>query len=289
MKLLDFSYGTKYFDTVTRRNVTIRRVEQYSLNEHYPVETKSSLKYWKVQKGARVNAQFIRISDMYCKRYGAIWSRKIFFSDNWLIEAKFSINGSESIGGDGMAFWFTMMPNRNGRLFGSSHNFTGLSVFLNSMSSQENKETIGILMNNGTNTPTPICSSFRKFRNSVRPNVLQISYLDKELSVTLTTDAGNEILCSKVKNIILPKSGYFGISASNGLRSDDEHDLYSFFVYNRSDDEDLMLLDELTAEKSLIIYIATILGISIVLTIFVSNFMYLLGPQLEMEKECGTT
>ena len=73
---------------------------------------------------------------------------------------------------------------------------------------------------------------FRDFRNSPMPYWIQVTYVDKKLTVETAHHGHFYEKCFEKDNVDLPKGYYFGVSASTGSENPDQHDLYMLEVYH---------------------------------------------------------
>jgi mannose-binding lectin 1 len=75
----------------------------------------------------------------------------------------------------------------------------------------------------------------RDFRNKPFPVRIRIEYYKKTLTVMYHSGMNDDLsgyeICSRVENVQLPASGYYGISAATGGLADD-HDVLSFITHS---------------------------------------------------------
>lgn len=73
----------------------------------------------------------------------------------------------------------------------------------------------------------------RDFRNKPFPTRARIEYVQNTLTVLfhngMTNNNDDYEVCLRAENVILPKSGHFGISAATGGLADD-HDVFHFLT-----------------------------------------------------------
>ncbi|ODV90749.1 hypothetical protein CANCADRAFT_31617, partial [Tortispora caseinolytica NRRL Y-17796] len=74
--------------------------------------------------------EYIRLTTNRPGQSGWIVSRVPIFSDAYIIDVEFSIFGDGILHGDGFAIWLTESPGSSGPVFGSSDNFNGLGIFI---------------------------------------------------------------------------------------------------------------------------------------------------------------
>uniref|UniRef100_A0A8B9GU28 L-type lectin-like domain-containing protein n=1 Tax=Astyanax mexicanus TaxID=7994 RepID=A0A8B9GU28_ASTMX len=86
--------------------------------------------------------------------------------------------------------------------------------------------------NDGSTQALGTC--LRDFRNKPYPVRAKITYYRKTLTVLInngfTPEKEDYEFCTRVENMIIPPTGYFGISAATGGLADD-HDVLSFLVF----------------------------------------------------------
>ncbi|KHJ78152.1 Legume-like lectin family protein, partial [Oesophagostomum dentatum] len=119
-----------------------------------------------------------------------------------------------------------------------------MGIFLDSFDNdgQKNNPIIALMINDGTRSydhqtdgsKQILSSCQRDFRNKPFPIRLRIEYLKNVLTVYV--DDGMQQtpryeLCMRAENILLPRNGYFGMSAATGGLADD-HDVLDFSVYS---------------------------------------------------------
>ena len=88
---------------------------------------------------AKVNENFIRLTPDRQSKRGHIWSSRRVDVHDWSVVLEFRVSGQgKTLFGDGLAFWFTDMPNiRNGEVFGVVDDFKGFAVVFDTFRNQE--------------------------------------------------------------------------------------------------------------------------------------------------------
>ncbi|KAL7674825.1 hypothetical protein ACOME3_001100 [Neoechinorhynchus agilis] len=212
-----------------------------------------TIPFWTGGQNVEVHPDFIRLSGPECSETGRIWCNRLFEGESWTFESRFRISGI--IGGYGMAFWFTKAELTRGSAFGASSIFEGLSVVLDTYSKtwKDKTEMIGVVVNNGTHIPSNggfelghfASAAMLKFRNSLKPCTLRVTYLDRTLIVEFKSDKSSVFTpCARIESVDLPRKGYFGISVGSKRHSKDSYDLYSFVVHKLIKSERKSIIDD---------------------------------------------
>ena len=123
-------------------------------------------------------------------------------------------------------------------MYGSSDMWNGLGVFFDSFDNdnKHNNPYIMAMTNDGTKqfdhqndgSTQQIAGCLRDFRNKPFPVKAKIEYFKNTLTVLFHNGMSNNDkdfeMCVRAENVILPKNGYFGVSAATGGLADD-HDV----------------------------------------------------------------
>lgn len=164
--------------------------------------------------------------------------------DWWEIDVAFRVSGRGRVGADGLAIWFTSEKgDYNGEVFGSSDRWTGLGIIFDSFDNdnKHNNPYIMAVINDGTRHfdhqndggNQAIAGCLRDFRNKPFPTRARIEYYQNVLTVLfhsgMTNNDVDYEMCLRAENVVLPKTGYFGISAATGGLADD-HDVFHFLT-----------------------------------------------------------
>jgi len=126
-------------DDLTRiGNRTIERTVQLRTHSLYAPYVDQDLqnRWWDFGGDAYVNtAKHIRLTRDRASEMGWLWSRLPITSINFVIEVEFKVSGAPNhLYGDGMAVWLTKGRATPGPVFGSTDNFEGLGIFLDTYS-----------------------------------------------------------------------------------------------------------------------------------------------------------
>ncbi|XP_075432060.1 protein ERGIC-53-like isoform X2 [Ascaphus truei] len=191
----------------------------------------------------------VRLVPSLRNRGGSVWTRHSASFPHWEVEVSIRITGHGRMGAEGLAVWFTRERGESGSVYGSADLWDGVGVVFDTYDNdlQGNNPAIIVVGNNGklhydhaTDGATQALGyCIRNFRNTVRPFRARISYYKRTLRVYVYTgtspnDALYE-LCTEVKNMVIPSSGYFGISAATSALAADDHDVLSFLTYSLSE------------------------------------------------------
>jgi len=218
---------------------------KYSFKPPYLAQKDGTVPFFEYSGNAIASAESVRITPSLRSQKGAIWSRLITNFDWWEAEVQFRVTGRGRIGADGLAFWYTATKGFEGPVFGSSDKWVGLGVFFDSFDNdnKHNNPYIMAMTNDGTQAydhqkdgmTQQLAGCLRDFRNKPFPVKAKIQYYMNTLTVHFhngmsNTDKDFE-LCMRVENVILPKNGYFGVSAATGGLADD-HDVNKFSIWS---------------------------------------------------------
>lgn len=193
---------------------------------------------------AIASSESVRVAPSLRSQKGAIWTKERTNFDWWEIDVAFRVSGRGRIGADGLALWFvTEKGDYNGEVFGSSDKWTGLGIFFDSFDNdnKHNNPYIMAVINDGNKNfdhqndggQQALAGCLRDFRNKPFPTRARIEYYQNVLTVLfhsgMTTNDQDYEMCLRAENVVLPKSGYFGISAATGGLADD-HDVFHFLT-----------------------------------------------------------
>merc|ERR1719510_2425220 len=174
-----------------------------------------------------------------------IWSKEISTFDWWEVEMTFRVTGRGRIGADGLAFWYTAAKGLEGPVYGSNDRWIGLGVFFDSFDNdnKHNNPYISAMSNDGSKvydhqndgSTQQLAGCLRDFRNKPFPVKAKITYYQNTLTLLFHNGMSNNEkdfeVCMNVENVVLPKNGYFGVSAATGGLADD-HDVLKFNVFS---------------------------------------------------------
>jgi len=189
---------------------------------------------------AKVNEQFIRLTPDRQSKRGHLWSSRRIDVHDWSVVLEFRVSGQgKTLFGDGLAFWFTDMPNiKPGDVFGVTDDFKGFSVIFDTFRNQEFlsvHKDVSVLTGDGKkgagdrrNTERPGCDSdFRYYEGADNFDVakslsyVKISLKGRKLKVSIDPLAtGKFKACFETANV-LPhdfdiSKGFFGLTATTG-------------------------------------------------------------------------
>ncbi|MEE6457937.1 hypothetical protein FKM82_000110 [Ascaphus truei] len=222
-----------------------RRFEyKYSFKGPYLMQSDGSVPFWTHSGNAIPSADQIRITPSLKSQKGCVWTKSAPSFENWEAEVTFRVTGRGRIGADGLAIWFTSEQGLDGNVYGASDSWNGVGIFFDSFDNDGKKNNPSILVvgNNGKllydhqndGSTQALASCQRDFRNKPYPVRAKITYYKKTLTVMInngfTPDKEDYEFCGKVDNMILPRQGFFGISAATGGLADD-HDVLSFLTF----------------------------------------------------------
>ncbi|XP_059058959.1 protein ERGIC-53 [Achroia grisella] len=217
-----------------------RRFEyKYSFKPPYLAQKDGSVPFWEYGGNAIASGESVRLAPSLRSQKGAIWTKQPINFDWWEVDVMFKVTGRGRIGADGLAFWYTTQRGEyTGEVFGSSDRWNGLAIIFDSFDNdnKHNNPYIMAVVNDGTKVfdhksdgSTQLLSGcLRDFRNKPFPTRARVEYYHNTLTVYfhngMTNNEADYELCFRAENVVLPRGGYFGISAATGGLADD-HDV----------------------------------------------------------------
>ncbi|KAI8620747.1 legume-like lectin family-domain-containing protein [Chytriomyces sp. MP71] len=180
----------------------------------------------------------IRLASSVPMQQGSIWAQSPNPHAEWQVRLQFKSSGRGHIGGDGLAFWYTMNQGRAGPVFGSEDAWTGFGLLFDSSDMSKNRFTPQIFgsINDGSKfyaqEPFSVGNCYRPYRNALHPATLRITYSGNKLKVEidLLGEGRHYSECFSADNINLPSGYYFGFSAGNEEKFADDHDVLGLEV-----------------------------------------------------------
>ncbi|KAF8248433.1 hypothetical protein K440DRAFT_469184, partial [Wilcoxina mikolae CBS 423.85] len=189
--------------------------------------------------------QYIRLTSDRQHQAGSLWSRLPLTATNWEIEWEFKIHGQGNLYGDGMALWVTKQRATPGPVFGSTDNFEGLGLFIDTYKNNRPGVVFPYISamlgdgfisydhaQDGKETELAGCSA-RGLRGAGIPTRAKLTYIQENyLQLDLQYKHVDQWLhCFNVPNVTLPQISYLGFSAHCGELSDN-HDIISVNAKN---------------------------------------------------------
>ncbi|EZA56617.1 Protein ERGIC-53 [Ooceraea biroi] len=217
---------------------------KYSFKPPYLAQKDGSVPFWEYGGNAIASSENVRVALSLRSQKGAIWAKQPTNFDWWEVDLVFRISGRGRIGADGLAFWYTTAKGSyNGTVFGSSDLWTGLGIFFDSFDNdnKHNNPYIMAIVNDGTKvfdhandgSTQQLAGCLRDFRNKPFATRARIEYYKNTLTLLfhngMTNNEQDYDICFRVENVMLPKHGYFGVSAATGGLADD-HDVLHFLT-----------------------------------------------------------
>ncbi|KAG7189018.1 hypothetical protein KM043_008611 [Ampulex compressa] len=217
---------------------------KYSFKPPYLAQKDGSVPFWEYGGNAIASSENVRVAPSLRSQKGAIWVKEKTNFDWWEVDLIFRITGRGRIGADGLAFWYTEEKGAyNGTVFGSSDQWKGLGIFFDSFDNdnKHNNPYIMAVVNDGTKvfdhsndgTTQLLAGCLKDFRNKPFPTRARIEYYKNTLTLFfhngMTNNEQDFEVCFRVENVVLPKTGHFGISAATGGLADD-HDVSHFLT-----------------------------------------------------------
>ncbi|KAM4676750.1 protein ERGIC-53-like [Discoglossus pictus] len=204
--------------------------------------------FWEHYGDAIPGPDEVRLAPSLKNHRGSIWTNQSASFPHWEVEMSIRISGHGRVGAEGLAVWYTREPGRSGTVYGSADLWDGLGIIFDTYDNdlKGNNPAILVVGNNGKlnydhsrdGSSQALGSCMQNFRNTRRPFRVKISYFKKTLRVSTYVGLipGDDVyeLCAEVNNMVIPSSGYFGVSAATGVLADD-HDVMSFMTYSLSE------------------------------------------------------
>ncbi|XP_067231821.1 protein ERGIC-53 [Chanodichthys erythropterus] len=222
-----------------------RRFEyKYSFKGPHLTQSDGRIPFWIHTGNAIPSADQIRITPSLRSQKGSVWTKNPVSFEHWEAEVAFRVSGRGRMGADGLAIWFTAGQGLEGPVYGAADQWNGVGIFFDSFDNDGKKNNPAVLVvgNNGKlvydhqndGTTQALGTCLRDFRNKPYPVRAKIVYYKQTLSVFInngfTPDKDDYEFCTRVENMIIPETGYFGISAATGGLADD-HDVLSFLLF----------------------------------------------------------
>lgn len=170
-------------------------------------------------------------------------------SADWEVELSFQIGGPQTLGGDGLAFWYAKDAGQEGPVFGSRDRWLGLGVFVDTYDNDGARDNprVSVVVNDGNrgyNAATDgrdieLGGCTAPLRRTAGAAGLLVRYdgAAQRLRVEYSTAPGRWTECVAA-HVALPAGYRFGVSAATGALSD-THDVYRLVTRRlRSDDDD---------------------------------------------------
>ncbi|XP_018414421.1 PREDICTED: protein ERGIC-53-like [Nanorana parkeri] len=220
---------------------------KYSFKGPHITLPDGTLPFWEKLGDAIAGPDEIRLVPSIKNHKGSVWTRSTSNFTNWEMEVSIRISGHGPNGAEGMALWYTRKPGDLGPVYGSSDHWDGLGIIFDTFDHdfKGNNPAIVIVGNNGKlqydhlrdGSSQALGTCVTSFRNTIRPFRAKITYYKKTLQISVYTglSPNNRAyeVCAVVHNVVLPSTGYFGVSAATSALADD-HDIMSFMVYSLS-------------------------------------------------------
>uniref|UniRef100_A0AAR2KAW3 L-type lectin-like domain-containing protein n=1 Tax=Pygocentrus nattereri TaxID=42514 RepID=A0AAR2KAW3_PYGNA len=189
-----------------------------------------SIPFWVHTGSAIPSADQIRITPSLRSQKGSVWTKTPVSFEHWEAEVAFRVSGRGRTGADGLAIWFSAAQGLEGPVYGAADQWNGVGIFFDSFDNdgKKNNPAVIVVGNNGKlvydhqndGSTQALGTCLRDFRNKPYPVRARITYYKKTLTVLInngfTPEKEDYEFCTKVDNMIIPPTGYFGISAATG-------------------------------------------------------------------------
>uniref|UniRef100_A0A672YYN3 Lectin, mannose-binding, 1 n=1 Tax=Sphaeramia orbicularis TaxID=375764 RepID=A0A672YYN3_9TELE len=201
---------------------------QIQLQGPHLAQTDGGIPFWIHTGNAIPSADQVRITPSLRSQRGSVWTKNKVNFEHWEAEVTFRVSGRGRMGADGLAVWFTTAQGLDGPVYGAADHWNGVGVFFDSFDNDGKKNNPAILIvgNNGNLIMTIKSNFIDSFQSVI---LFHSHYVEAQLSLSLSLQ--DYEFCAKVDNIVIPREGFFGISAATGGLADD-HDVLSFLVFS---------------------------------------------------------
>ncbi|XP_050984182.1 vesicular integral-membrane protein VIP36 isoform X2 [Labeo rohita] len=218
---------------------------EHSLIKPYQGVGTSPSSQWDFWGSTLVTSQYVRLTPDERSKQGSIWNTVPCYLKDWEMHVQFKIHGSgkKNLHGDGFAIWYTKERLHPGTVFGSSANFHGLAIFIDTYPNDEAPDRsfpyISAMVNNGSlpydhgkdGRSTELGGCSVEVRNKDHDTYLAVRYSKGRLTIMVDVDDRNDWKeCIDIGGVRLPTGYYFGASAATGDLSDN-HDIISMKMY----------------------------------------------------------
>jgi len=229
---------------------------KYTFKPPYLAQKDGSVPFFEYSGNAIASEEMVRITPSLRSQKGMMWTKEMTNFDWWEVEITFRVTGRGRIGADGLAFWYTAAKGLEGPVYGSSDQWIGLGVFMDSFDNdnKHNNPYISAMVNDGSKnydhqndgSTQQLAGCLRDFRNKPFPVKARVEYFHNILTVYIHNGMSNNDkdfeMCIRAENVVLPKNGYFGLSAATGGLADD-HDVLRFVTHSLRSPEMAQLPD----------------------------------------------
>nr|CAB3263451.1 vesicular integral-membrane protein VIP36 [Phallusia mammillata] len=202
-----------------------------------------TMPFWDFRDNAMITNNFIRLTSNHQGQLGSVWNKQPCFLRDWETHVHFKVHGGgRTLAADGMTFWYTRERLTPGPVFGSTDEFRGLAIFLDTYKNGQQAVTfpqISAMIGNGSmkydhmgdGRLNSIGSCLASFRNKDYDTFMSIRYVKQRLTIQIDVDnQGKWRECMDVSGVMLPSGYFFGVSAATGDLADN-HDLISIKTY----------------------------------------------------------
>jgi len=236
---------------------------KFSFKPPYLAQKDGSVPFFEYAGNAIASEESVRVTPSLRSQKGMIWSKELTNFDWWEVELTFKVTGRGRIGADGLAFWYSAAKGVEGPVYGSNDQWIGLGVFFDSFDNdnKHNNPYIMAMTNDGSRnfdhqndgSTQQLAGCLRDFRNKPFPVKAKIEYFKNTLTVLFHNGMSNNDkdfeMCIRAENVVLPKQGYFGVSAATGGLADD-HDVLRLVTHSLRSPEMALVPDSIDQEES---------------------------------------
>lgn len=240
---------------------------KYSFKPPYLAQKDGSVPFFEYSGNAIASEESVRITPSLRSQKGMIWSKEPTNFDWWEVDLTFRVTGRGRIGADGLAFWYTSSKTTEspvtGHVYGAVDKWNGLGIFFDSFDNdnKHNNPYIMAMTNDGTKnfdhqndgSTQQLAGCLRDFRNKPFPVRAKIEYYQNTLTLLFHNGMSNNEkdfeMCVRAENVVLPKYGFFGVSAATGGLADD-HDVLKLVTHSLRNPNNALTPDHIDQEES---------------------------------------
>eukprot|EP01103_Thecamoeba_quadrilineata_P003640 TRINITY_DN133_c0_g1_i1.p1 TRINITY_DN133_c0_g1~~TRINITY_DN133_c0_g1_i1.p1 ORF type:complete len:403 (-),score=48.71 TRINITY_DN133_c0_g1_i1:37-1245(-) len=202
--------------------------------------------YWTLGGDAYATENYIRLAEDRQSKKGWLWNTIPCYLTDWQVTFRFRVHGVGNVGADGIAFWYTEGSHTSGDLFGNQANFKGIGIILDtydndgsglhpylSMISHNGRGNFKQHHDHAQDEKENLGGCTVQVRQLKNPSAIRIDYSKGHLQVSYSLDDSGSYRQCFSRQIDLPQGYFFGFSANTGHLADN-HDIYSFDIFDNS-------------------------------------------------------
>jgi hypothetical protein len=179
-----------------------------------------------------VDKNTIHLNNNKPNQQAAVWSKRSMIEKHWQVVLAFRIKGN-TIGGNGLGFWYIRDGHRTGSVYGGPDKFDGFGLFFDTFDEETKSETVPMVVGmmgdgltsfrqavNTTSSESKVIGScFKSIRNTEAPVYVRVTYFNRHIKVEIDNQGEGRSYntCFDAYEVELPIGYHFGISASTNM------------------------------------------------------------------------